>query len=204
MKKTIYGICCVMLVALIASGLRATKAVNTTLTDEAVEADAAGTAADLSVRDLALQSELIVTGQCLDTSSAWIEDGRVLVTLATISVDEVIKGDNASTITVVLPGGADANRRIPVAMTYAGAPTIAPQEDVFLFLNAEEAVASGYSVMGFSQGKFSIVEDEDGQKHVSQDAAKVRVDRGTGVTRGNRKMTPLSEFKQKVRGFLGQ
>lgn len=204
MKKLIYGVCCLVLVALIASGLRATKAVNSEMADQVVETDGSGTATDLSIQDLALQSELIVTGQCIDTSTAWIEDGRILVTLATIAVDEVIKGENASTVTVVLPGGADANRRIPVAMTYAGAPTIAPQEDVFLFLSAEEAVASSYSVMGFAQGKFSIVEDEDGQKHVSRDAAKVRVDRGTGVTRGNRKITPLPEFKQKVRGFLGQ
>src|ERR1051325_7375943 len=134
MKKKIYGICCVLLVALTASGLWATKAVNTNIDDEVVATDAAGTATGLSDRDLALQSELIVTGRCVDTRTAWIENGRVLVTLATISVDEVIKGNNTPTVTVVLPGGADANRRIPVAMTYAGAPTIAPQEAVFLFL----------------------------------------------------------------------
>jgi hypothetical protein len=204
MKKKIYGVCCLLLVALAASGLWATKAVNTNIADEVVATDAASTPADLSVRDLALQSELIVTGRCVDTRTAWVENGRILVTLATVSVDEVIKGNNTSTVTVVLPGGADANRRIPVAMTYAGAPTIAPQEDVFLFLSSEQALAGGYAVMGFSQGKFSIVEDEDGQKLVSRDLTKMRLQRGTGVTRGNRHLTPMSEFKQKVRGFLGQ
>jgi hypothetical protein len=154
--------------------------------------------------DLAQQSELILTGRCTDTSSAWIENGRVLVTLATISVDEVIKGEQASSVTVVLPGGVDLNRKIPVAMTYAGAPRIAPQEEVFLFLTNEEAVSSGYSITGFAEGKFSIIEDEAGQKVISRDLIKTRVERAPGKVRGSRQFVPLSDFKQKVKGYLGQ
>jgi hypothetical protein len=128
----------------------------------------------------------------------------VLVTLATISVDEVIKGGQTSTVTVVLPGGVDVNRRIPVAMTYAGAPKIIPQEEVFLFLTGEGAVSDGYSIMGFSEGKFSIVEDEDGQRLVSRDLIKTRVKTAPGAVRGNRQFASLSDFKEKVRGYLGQ
>jgi hypothetical protein len=88
-------------------------------------------------------------------------------------------------------------------MTYAGAPTIAPEESVFLFLTGEEAVAGGYAVMGFAQGKFSVVEDEDGQKLVSRDLTKVRLQRQSGLARGTRQLAPLAEFKQKVNGYLG-
>jgi hypothetical protein len=153
---------------------------------------------------MAQQSELILTGRCVDTSSTWVENGRVLVTLATISVDEVIKGDQASTVTVVLPGGIDINRRIPVAMTYAGAPKIIPQEEVFLFLTGEEAISNGYSIMGFSAGKFSIIEEESGQRLVSRDLIKSRVKTSPGAVRGNRQFVSLSDFKEKVRGYLGQ
>jgi hypothetical protein len=128
----------------------------------------------------------------------------VLVTLATVAVDEVIKGSQTSTVTVVLPGGVDTNRRIPVSMTYAGAPTIAPQEEVFLFLASEEGAADRYSVMGFAEGKFSVIEDEAGQKLVSRDLTKVRGQMGPGAVRGNRQFVTLSEFKAKVRGYLGQ
>jgi hypothetical protein len=190
--------------ALVASGLWAANAVNSSEADQIIETGSAGSPTDLSTRDMALQSEMIITGRCLDTSTAWIENGRVLVTLATVAVDEVIKGTQTSTVTVVLPGGIDANRPIPVAMTYAGAPTIAPNENVFLFLTAEERITNGYAVMGFAEGKLSIIEDEAGQKLVSRDLTKVRGQRGPGVVRGNRQFVPLSEFKEKVLSYLGQ
>jgi hypothetical protein len=199
-----YPLVCLILVAFIASGIWATKAINFDEADQVIETTSAGSAADVSTRDMALQSNLIVTGRCIDTASTWIENGRVLVTLATVAVDEVIKGTQASTVTVVLPGGTDANRRIPVAMTYAGAPTMAPQENVFLFLTSEERVAGGYSVMGFAEGKLSVIEDEAGEKLVSRDLTKVRGQRGPGVVRGNRQFVPLSEFKAKVLSYLGQ
>jgi len=152
------------------------------------------------MQDMVAQSELIVTGRCLSTRSVWID--RSLVTIATISVGETIKGSEASTVDVVLPGGADSNRRIPVAMTYPGAPTIQPQEDVFLFLTQAGVIANSYAVMGFAQGKFSIVENNQGEKLVSRDLTKVRLQAGAGVVRGNFQTTYLSDFKAKVREYL--
>lgn len=188
--------------AAVASGIWATRATSPNLDEQVVETSAATTAADLSLREMTQQAELVVTGQAVETRSAWIEDGRVLVTLVTVSVGETIKGDGAQTVTVVLPGGTDSNRRIPVAMTYAGAPQIYPQEEVFLFLNREEAVPDGYAVAGFAQGKYSINEDDKGQKVVSRDLTKVKLQSGAGIVRGNRQLTPLAEFKEKVRGYL--
>ena len=70
----------------------------------------------------------------------------------------VLKGEHAATATVAIPGGVDANRRIPIAMTFPGAPRIAPSEEVFLFLtHAGDEIAGSYGVTGFAQGKFSIV-----------------------------------------------
>src|SRR4030095_13836968 len=106
------------------------------------------------------------------------------VTLATISVGEVIKGQPEETVTVALPGGTDASRKVPVSMHYEGAPHILPQEEVFLFLNHEPQVPLGYIVAGYAQGKFSIVEDEQGQKHVSRDLTRVRLRNNTRIGRG--------------------
>ena len=199
MKKILLGISCCLLVA---SGLWVTKAVELFGTDEVLDTTTTSLTADLSVRDMALQSELIITGECVETRSVWLD--RTLVTLATISVSEVIKGEEASSVTVVLPGGVDANRRIPVAMTYAGAPQVAPEEKVFLFLTSEEGVTNGYTVMGFAQGKFSIVENEQGEQLVSRDLTKVKLQSGPGVVRGNSQFAPLSNFKEKVKGYLRQ
>ncbi len=55
-----------------------------------------------------------------------------MVTLATISVGESIKGESSGSLTVVLPGGLDVNRPVPISMNYPGAQRIQPQEEVFL------------------------------------------------------------------------
>ena len=102
----------------------------------------------------------------------------------------------------MLPGGADANRKFPVAMSYPGAPKITPGEDVFLFLNANPDFGNGYVVAGFAQGKFSIVKDEDGEPLVSRDLTKVSLQGNNGVRRGGSNATPLSSFKAQVRGYL--
>lgn len=156
------------------------------------------------IKEMALQSDLIVTGHSVDTESRWIEDGRVLVTLATISVGEVVKGEADSTVTVVIPGGTDTNRRIPVAMTYPGAPSISQQEEVFLFLTSTDAVAGSYAVTGFSDGKYSIVEDEAGNKLVSRENIRGEINAGPGIVRGNRQFVSAALFKNKIREYLGQ
>jgi hypothetical protein len=109
---------------------------------------------------LADEAALVVTGTCLGLESQWLE--RDLVTLARISVTEVLKGTAGSEITVVLPGGIDMARPVPVAVTYPAAPGIAPGESVLLFLIGEDRVANGYGVVGFSQGKFTLVESPKG------------------------------------------
>ena len=202
MKNPLRLMSCLLLVALVVSGLWVAKAVNFSTQEDVIEATPATLAAGLSLQDMSVQSELILTGTCLDTRSQWID--RSLVTLATVSITETIKGAELSTVTVVLPGGVDANGRIPVAMTYPGAPQIAPGEDVFLFLTREEGIADGYTVAGFAQGKYSIVKDQQGAQLVSRDLTKMNLQSGTGIVRGNRNLVPLSEFKAKVRGHLGQ
>ena len=196
MKGTI-GICCLALIVLMVSVQWARNAAQT---GDALDLSATSLAGELSIEAMVSQSKLIVTGSCLDTRSVWVD--RSLVTLATISVKDVLKGDNASTITVALPGGADANRKIPVAMTYPGAPRITPTEEVFLFLTSDDVVAGGYTITGFSQGKFSILKDENGQEVVSRDLTRTALKGKNGSRRGEVNQTPLSGLKEQVRRQL--
>jgi hypothetical protein len=103
---------------------------------------------------------------------------------------------------VVLPGGVDANRKFPVAMTYPGAPTLTPGEDAFLFLSSQSEVADGYTIAGFAQGKFSIVTDEDGEPLVSRDLTNMSLQGNNGVHRGGSNLTPLKSLKEQVKGYL--
>jgi len=154
----------------------------------------------LSVQDMVNQSDLIAIGNCVETKSVWID--RSLVTLATVSVTESLKGNESSSITVALPGGVDVNRKIPIAMTYPGAPQMTPGENVFLFLTSSDEVPGGYTVSGFSQGKFSIITDENGEQMVSRDLPKTSFKSDNGIHRGSNNTVPLSRLKDEVRGYL--
>jgi hypothetical protein len=198
MKKITLASCLLIVIALLVSARWGTKA------DDAPPADTLATdttlAAGLSLQEMVNQSDVIAIGNCSNTQSAWV-DGS-LVTLATVSVSETLKGSGSESITVVLPGGIDANRKIPVSMSYPGAPTLHPGESAFLFLTAAPEFGNNYTVAGFSQGKFSIVNTEDGEPMVSRDLSEMSLRGENGVRRGQSDVTPLSSFKERVKGYL--
>lgn len=146
------------------------------------------------------QAELIVIGRAGEARSTWV--GNNLVTLVTVSVSEVIKGSAGPAITVVLPGGIDANRKFKVAMSYPAAPQMATNEEVFLFLtSAGDEVANAYGIVGFSQGKFSIMQDLQGEKVVSRDLTNLRLADSTGASPGRTSRHSLKAFKAEISGY---
>lgn len=201
MKKTTLAICVLLVIALLATARWGTNAVNAPQDDAMLTPDTS-LAVALSLEEMVHQSDVIAIGNCVATRSVWVD--RSLVTVANVAVSETLKGAGAESLTVVLPGGVDANRKIPIAMTYPGAPRLTPGEDVFLFLTADPELENGYVVTGFSQGKFSIITDEDGEQMVSRDLMKTMLQDKNGVRRGQSNVTPLSQMKAKVRGHLGQ
>lgn len=200
MKNKTLAISLLILIALIVSARWATNADNAPAPD-ALQATDTTLAVALSLEDMVNQSDVIAIGNCLDTRSAWID--RSLVTIATVAVSESLKGAPGETVNVVLPGGVDVNRKFPVAMTYPGAPRLTPGENVFLFLNADGEVG-GYSVAGFAQGKFSIVNDENGEPSVSRDLRQMSLQGNNGVRRGGSDMTSLKSMKDQVKGYLNK
>jgi hypothetical protein len=201
MKKITLASCILIVLALLISTRWGTKA------DVAPASDTLGTpdttlAVALSLEDMVDQSDVIAIGNCVETRSVWVD--RTLVTLATVNVSETLKGAETGNVTVVLPGGVDSNRKFPVAMSYPGAPRMTPGENVFLFLNSDVDTGLGYNVAGFAQGKFSIVNDEDGQPVVSRDLTKMALQGNNGVRRGGANVTPLATFKDRVKARLNK
>jgi len=163
----------------------------------AVPALWATTAIERTENDMVQEAAIIVTGHCTHRQSQWA--GKTLVTLATIQVSETLKGDAGPQLTVVLPGGVDSNRRIPVAMSYPAAPEIFQQEDVLLFLTPEDLVAGGYSIVGFSQGKFSLAMAK-GKQVATQDLSGLNLQgRDGSLRRGQGKTIQLDELRARVR-----
>jgi hypothetical protein len=160
----------------------------------------ATTAIHMSDESLVDHADLIVVGTCQEVVSTWVD--RDLVTLATVSVSDHLKGDAGPTVQVVLPGGSDASGAVPVAVTWPGAPSMAPGEEVLLFLVDYPAVPGGYAVAGFSQGKFSIFEGPAGEARVSRDLRALTLVDGASRTRGEERSARLADFLGKVRARL--
>lgn len=180
MKKLVTGLACLLALAAVAPA-------------------GATTAVRLSNEGLTGAAELILVGRALESRAVWVD--RQLVTLVTVAVDETLKGVAGPTVTVALPGGIDAQRRVPVAVTWPGAPTLAAQEEVFLFLVSGDEVPGAHMVAGFSQGKFSIAL-ENGVKSVSRDLSRVDLVGPRGTARGTRTSAPLARFKEEIRSYL--
>lgn len=201
MKKIILATCLLISLALLISTRLGTKA------DEAPPSNSLGIpdttlAVALSLEDMVDQSDVIAIGNCLETKSVWVD--RTLVTLATVSINETLKGAESENLIVVLPGGIDANRKFPIAVSYPGAPRLTPGEDAFLFLTSDTDYGMGYNVVGFSQGKFSIVNDEEGRPVVSRDLTRITLQGKYGLGRGGANVTPLATFKDRVKARLNK
>jgi hypothetical protein len=151
-------------------------------------------------REMTKESDMIVLGRCVKTRSEWVD--KVLVTVATVDVTETLKGGSTKTIEVVLPGGIDTKRKVPVAMTYAGAPTLIPDEQVLLFLTRDAALDNSMTISGFSQGKYNVVADPKGKSLVTRNMADARFIGGQGITEGSRERRTLSQFKSEVNSYL--
>jgi hypothetical protein len=199
MKKKLFALSGVFMIVLVIAGLWGTKAINLNDALQTVDPAATSPGTGMPMRQMVEESSSIVIGQCAETRSKWV--GRSLVTEATISVEEALKGDAAAgtQVTVELPGGVDHNRK--VAMTVVDAPHISPGEKVFLFLFRPDDGVNSYSVRGFAQGKFSVGQANDGEEVVTRDMSSAPLQKGAGLTRGNFQAIPLSKFKEWVKAI---
>lgn len=162
----------------------------------------ATTLIELSDEQLARVAEVIVKGRCTAITTTW--RGGKLLTVTTVAVTEVLKGTPPATVEVLLPGGIDLDREIPVAMTFPGAASMSRDEKVVLFLSSVGEAKREYQIIGFSQGKFSIARDETGEVFVRQDLHGATLIGEDGPRRGGLRSLPLELFERRLRHALGQ
>lgn len=183
MKRFVFGCLVIFLTGLATQPLSATLARHVTLSEMTEQAD------------------MIVTGRCESVESRWIS--RELVTQVTIRVDETLKGEVQKTITVVLPGGVDTRGKIPLARMVQGTPTFRPGDESFLFLKAiPNWQGPGFTILGFSQGKFSIVTDDEGVRRVHQDLSHLLLAGDSGSSPGRMTESRYESFAKRVRENL--
>jgi hypothetical protein len=115
----------------------------------------AATVARLDLPAAVAQADQIVHGRVVRSQPLWSDDGLRIYTDATVQVDETLKGGPVATVTVRLLGGEIGT----VGQIVAGAPRLAPGEEVVLLLQHIEGqpVADPPRIVGLAQGLYRIV-----------------------------------------------
>lgn len=150
----------------------------------------------LEMAELTVRADLIVDAFATERTSVWI-DGT-LFTEVHLEIQEVLKGEPTGDITLLLPGGIDLDREIPVAVHWPGAPDIGTGERSLLFLHQgpDQGVRGQhrlegpyYSIVGFSQGKLSV----------RAEGGDLVIEGRSGTSEGTRR---LSAVKAEIRRTL--
>jgi len=155
----------------------------------------ASTLRQLTLDDMIRQSTVIVRGSATPTTASF--SGSLIFTHYRLQVTETLKGKAATQMDVVVPGGAvkGANQR------YAGAPTLAPNQDYVLFLWTSKSGLT--QVIGLSQGLFSVLTDSARQPLIVRAAATERMvdSAGQPVTDSDIQMS-LSDLRSRIQTVL--
>ena len=117
---------------------------------------AASTFLHMSTRELVTQADALVRGRVVALESFWSESGRLIVTEATIEVEQTILGEAPATVTVRTAGGRVGD----VIVEAHGFPSFEQDEHVLLYL--EDSEDGTYRVLGYQQGQFRVVRRLDG------------------------------------------
>jgi hypothetical protein len=102
---------------------------------------------------LSLGSEKVVRGEVVDMESRYLVPGQAIYTFVTISVEEVVKGENVGKELILrVPGGTVDD----VEMTVSHSPSFLVGEDVLVFVTKQ--VDGQDIVYNADNGKYTIVD----------------------------------------------
>lgn len=106
----------------------------------------------MSIPDLLGDSDLVLQGKVTGAESRWADDGSIIVTDVTLSVQTEIFGDpGGAEVTVTIPGGQVGGVILEVSDT----PSFRLHGEAVLFLT--DGGPAGFEVTGAYQGKIDVV-----------------------------------------------
>jgi hypothetical protein len=109
---------------------------------------------EASIEKMTKASDLIIIGKVESINCIWVENGKMIHTFVTISIESLVKGvSDKKNIVVEIPGGTVGE----ITAMAMGEAKFFSQEKVILFLRKNRIIPSKtYFVVGLCQGKFRI------------------------------------------------
>lgn len=156
----------------------------------------------LSLEDLTLAADAVVVATVTSSESVW--EGRSLTTHVALDVEQALIGHPPESVLLILPGGVDLNRRIPIATVVAGQPYLRPGDHVLLFLLSLDAGSTQYGLVGDAQGTFFLLEDLQGEPMAVRDLSEARFTTEEGFAHGRTTAVPLDRMVEHVRTLVAE
>jgi hypothetical protein len=111
--------------------------------------------------ELAGRADIVAIGRVVSLRSEWSDDGRRILTRATVAVEEYLKGEQPQrSLVITVPGGEVEG----VGELYSHSARFKKDENVVVFVERDSRGA--LHVTGGEQGKFSIIKDERTEKQM--------------------------------------
>ena len=147
---------------------------------------------------LVADARAIVVGRVVALEARWNDGRHGIETLVTLEVEQYLKGDLGTSVTVRTPGGQIG----PYLSLMPGAPRFAEGDEVALFLAGNGPALP--HVLGLSQGVFRIVVDGAGRRVVVPEMLSASSQVPMPVVRGDlmRRPAPLDRFAAEVRTLV--
>ena len=170
-----------------------------------IQKEASGTVVvAMTLEDLTRQADIVVLGKCETIYSEWGPERKDIFTYISILPDQCIKGKECTSQLLIRQlGGRVGN----IGLTVPGTPTFHPDEIVVVFLQMTSS--SYYSVIGLSQGKFSVfVNAKDGKSYVKRDLSNIELlrkrDEHFYIEKANAEseQVTLKHFIEKIKPYL--
>jgi hypothetical protein len=151
----------------------------------------------MSRGELAAKAAAVVTGEVLEVSSFWDQEGRIIISEAMVRVDDSLIGESASIVAVRTFGGTVDGFTVEAH----GFPVFAAGDRVLLFLEGDRRNRDAHRVLGFQEGHYRLVRDAKSGREL----AVPTVDRGAHLLTADGKpapaprIIPLADLRNEIR-----
>jgi type IV secretory pathway protease TraF len=143
---------------------------------------------------LVAASDSIVEGKVVNVESFWDREGRVIISMATVRVDDALLGKVDRTIRVQTFGGTVGDYTVEAA----GFPTFSKGDHVLVFLNQREAPDKSTRVTGYQQGLYLIAERGGEKVAIPTVDAGANLIRQDGLKVAPQQIMPLHDLREQI------
>lgn len=113
----------------------------------------------MGTEELTRESGIVIRGKVAKVEALWSEDGKTIITRATIIITNILKGEAISNMVTVEHEGGEIGE---IGLRVSDVSPLNAGEDVILFLNKSaksKIIGDVHEIVGKAQGKYIISND---------------------------------------------